>query len=149
MAYMNFQGPGFTLEIPTDWYITSSPQFQAIFLGTSTTEGVRPNLSIAIRPVEADVTPEAVAAESLRIQQAQYSEYEVLEEIDFSEQGGSGFWRRYQWLNDSHNMKIVQIQVFLVNDSLLHTLTATTTQTYYDEIQATLVHMLTSFRFVN
>lgn len=31
MEFKQFKGPGFETMIPTDWFISSSPQFQAIF----------------------------------------------------------------------------------------------------------------------
>jgi len=149
MTFMDFQGPGFMLRTPTDWYITSSPQLQAVFVGPQTDGGVRPNLTVAIRPVEADVTPLAVAAEARKTQENQYPEYEVQAETDFAEQGGAGFIRRYRWLNSDRNVPVVQVQAFHVYEGLLYTLTATSTEVDFPDVEQTFDTMLMSFRFVS
>lgn len=148
MNYMQFQGPGFEMEIPTNWLITSSPQYQAMFLAPQDEQvGMRANLMVTLRPVTEDVTLQRVAEETRRMQEREYADYTVTDEVDFSEQGGSLFVRRYQWHNARNNLDVAQIQGFVKFADVLFTLTATRLnqpeQAYLDEI---FEDMINSFR---
>jgi len=124
MAFMNFDGPNFTMEVPTNWIVTSSPQFQAIFLGPNDPL-VRSNLVISLRPVEANVTYQAVGASAREAQEREYPQYQILQEIDFGAQGGTGMLRHYRWVNAENNATIIQVQAFFVVGQILFTLTGT------------------------
>jgi hypothetical protein len=147
---MLFEGPTFTMEAPTNWVVSSSPQFQAIFLGP-TDQPIRPNLIISIHPVNADVTPESVAETARQTQTSEYNGYEVLAEVNFSEYDGQGVMRRYRWVNPNGDVPVVQVQAFFIHQAMLHTLTATRAETVpagigqnVDEI---FDRMMQSFRF--
>lgn len=144
METKHFQGPGFVMEVPTDWFISSSPQFQAVFLSPPTADGLRANLTVSMRPVEADVTVLAVAQATGEAQAAEYPQYEVLEEIDYTQQGGSGFLRRYRWRNDDG--PLVQTQAFFLVAQMLFTLTGTARDTIADDAQPIFNAMIDSFR---
>lgn len=147
MQYQHFQGPNFITEIPTDWFITSSPRYQVMFVGPVLSNGSRPNFSISIRPVERTVTASGVAAATRQGQETEYPQYEVLEEIDFTQTGGTGFQRRYRWFNNETNSRVVQVQTFVVVAQMLFTLTGTRADiedaAFIDEI---FDHIVQSFR---
>jgi hypothetical protein len=149
MEFMQFQGPTFTIEVPPTWFVASNPQFQALFLTKAGIDPIRANYAISLRPVEKDVTAQAVAQTAKENQQEQYPGYQIMEEIDFSEQGGMGFFRRYQWLNEQQNAPVIQMQAMFVVNQILYTLTATRSQpsniANLDEI---FDHMTASFRVV-
>ena len=149
MQYMNFQGPSFILEVPVDWVVSSSPQFQAIFLGPAD-QPVRPNVLISIRPLEENVTVAQVAEQTRLNQERDYPQYEIIAEIDFTEQGGVGFLRRYRWLNTEGNTPIVQTQAFFVYNNLLYSITATRAESIPENVANLLDdifdHMIESFR---
>ena len=152
MAYMNFQGPTFTMETPTNWVISASPQFQAIFLGPND-QTIRPNLAVSLRPIEAGVTYQAVAEGAKESQQAQYPQYEVLQEVDYGQTGGFGLLRQYRWFSADNGISVVQKQVFFVVGQLLFTLTATRGDDLAPataaEFDTTFDHMIETFRITD
>jgi len=124
MQYMSFQGPNFTMEVPTNWLVSASPQFQAIFVKPGD-YSISPNLVISLRPVEVGVTYKAVAESAREAQAQQYPEYEVTAEVDYGAAGGTGMMRHYKWLNADSDELVMQAQAFFVVGQLLFTLTAT------------------------
>lgn len=127
LQYMQFDGPSFQMQIPTTWQITSSPQFQAMFIGQKADPNttVRPNLMVTIRPVEDNVTPTAVAARALQVQSENYPEFELLGEVDYTQQGGVGVLRQFVWRDAEQDVSVTQMQAFFVFAGLLYTLTGT------------------------
>lgn len=123
--WMHFQGPSFTLQAPTDWFITSTPQVQAMFIAQPEAGGLRPNVAVTIRPVEDTVTPRGVAESAREVQQHEYPRYTVLEELDGEETGQPLFLRRYSWFNQSIGVSVLQVQLYCIVSQLLYTVTAT------------------------
>ena len=146
MSFMLFQGPGFELEVPTDWLVTSSPEYQAMFLGPKLDLDLRANLMITIRPVQDDVTAGAVAEQARVFQEHEYDDYEVVEEVDFSQNGGLAFLRRFEWFNKDHAKRVYQVQYFFVYSNILFTLTATRYSDSDHQIDALFDHMIKTFR---
>jgi hypothetical protein len=141
--YMNFQGPTFHLDIPTDWTITSSPQFQAVFLAPGSGDGLRPNMTISMRPVQEGVTPAAVAEEAAQLQRQRHADFTVLEESSAEEKSPS-FFRRFRWTNTEQQVSVLQAQVYIVYGGLLYIIT--TTSTGDAAIEESFAHMLNTFR---
>lgn len=125
MDTKHFQGPGFSLQVPTDWFISSSPQLQVIFFAPPEADGFRANLAIAMRLLQGDVALNAVATEARRIQEAEYPEYQVIREFDFTEQGGIAIQRVYRWWDETAGRPLLQMQTFVLAGQVLFTLTAT------------------------
>jgi hypothetical protein len=146
MNFMNFEGPTFTMEVPTNWFVTSSPQFQALFLAPPGEDTIRTNFAVSMRPVEADVTVKAVAETARANQEKEYPDYDVLKEVDFTEQGGVGFQRHYRWFNQQQDAEIIQAQTFFVVKQILYTLTAT--RSVDSDIDDIFDHMAASFRIM-
>lgn len=149
MQFMNFEGPNFTLEVPTNWVISSSANFQAIFLGPGD-QPIRPNLVLAIRALEEGVTYQDVAASARETQEREYPEFNLLEEKDYGESGGSVLTRRYEWLNPANNVRVVQTQAFITAGQLLFTMTATRAAelkpAQQREVDTIFDHIIQSFR---
>jgi hypothetical protein len=145
MEYMEFIGAGFTLQTPTEWLITSSPEHQVIFLGGNNPQGVRPNVMVAIRAVDDSVTLSKLASETRQAQQTELPHYQVLDEVDNSERGV--YERTYRWARPSDNTAIVQTQRFYVLGNLYFAFTSTRLEQerQHDPI---FKHMLNSFRLV-
>jgi len=145
MEYMEFIGAGFTLQTPTEWLITASPEHQVIFLGPNNPQGVRPNVMVSIRAVDNSVTVDKLVTETFTAQQAQLSQYRVLNEVDNRDRGV--FERTYQWARVNDNAKIIQTQRFYVLGNLLFSFTATRLdqEAQYEPV---FKHMLNSFRLV-
>jgi len=145
-TYMQFRGPGFEIEIPTDWLITSAPEYQVMFLGPKYNGELRPNLVITIRPVDENVFPEQIAKETQKIQEKEYPEYQVLEEVDYGKEGGTAFLHRYSWHNSQYDKDILQIQCFFVVARILFTITATRPRDYEQTLDEIFEYMIGSFR---
>jgi hypothetical protein len=147
MKTMNFEGPGFTLQVPTNWFLTSAPQIQAMFVAPPR-DGVRANFMVTLRPLEEQVTLEAVAKSSLKTQEKEYDKFELLEAGDYKKEKLKGHMRHYKWFSKEHNAGIVQRQVLFVRDRMLTTITATRTDfPGTEDIDKAFADMLASFKF--
>lgn len=148
MNFMEFQGPGFTMMTPTDWMITSSLQFQALFLAPSDSGGFNANLAVSIRRITDDVTVLSVAESTKDTQSNEYDQYEVLEEVDYTRKGGLAFLRKYRWLQQDNQIGVVQTQAFLVAGTILFTLTGSRSEDSPDgeALDGIFLQMIESFR---
>lgn len=146
MNTMNFEGPGFTMQVPTNWVVTSSPQIQAMFVSPPR-QGGRANFMVTIRPVNQDVTLEQVAASALETQKKEYEKFDLLETSEFRLGELVGTQRHYTWFSQEHNAPIRQRQVILVTGGLMFTITLTRTDVKeLEELDAILAEMLASFK---
>jgi hypothetical protein len=146
MQYMEFNGPGFTLEFPTDWLVSATQQAQTVFQGPRHQTDLHPNLMITIRQAAPGVTAPAVAEEARKTQEREYPEFKVVNEVDFTENGGAGFLRQYTWHNARNDIAVAQIQAFFVVAGVLFTLTATRAQKDDASIDDVFYHMIDTFR---
>jgi len=144
---MDFKGPGFHLQVPTDWFISSSPQIQAMFVAPNAEEKIRPNFLITIRPLEMDVKLEEIVQIAKETQMKEYPQYEVLEEGKLDKDPG-GFYRSYEWKQEMRQVKIIQRQIMFINNSMLYTITTTRSEmTEAQKIDLLFDHMINSFHF--
>jgi hypothetical protein len=151
MVMKDFKGPGFSMQVPTDWYITSTHEIQAMFISPPYEDGSQANLMVTINPVEEDVTVQSVAEEARKNQEAQYPAYEVLAEGEIEGTEGKGFHREYEWFNADKELRVHQKQVMLVVNNMLYVLTTTRPAVeerteIVKQIDATLQQMLNSFK---
>jgi len=125
--FMTFEGPTFTMQIPTNWFISSSPRFQAVFISPEKSEGEKifPNMLVAIRRLKEGTSAAMVAESAREKQQETYPDYEVITEKEHNADGFSSFERVYRWHNPDQNSDIQQWQTFYVHQNILYTLTAT------------------------
>jgi len=144
-TWMDFQGPGFTLKVPSDWMINASPTVQAAFLAPNHGQPLRANLVITLRPVQADVTATEVAVTAAESQANEYSEYQFDQEKPITAGTIEGVYRRYRWTNDNPKVPLIQSQTFFVYQRVLFTLTATCTLTEQPQMQPILDEMVESF----
>jgi hypothetical protein len=145
MAFMNFQGAGFQLEVPTDWLITSSPQFQSAFIAPAAKFG-KANLTINTRSVEKNATLLAIATAARGMQAREFPKFEVISEGMVANTGDRAYERVYRWENDQNGAKIWQRQVLILIPGILLTVTATREdRENTQELDAIFEHMLSSF----
>ena len=138
---MIFNGPGFSMQVPTDWSISSNSKYQAIFSATTSTGEFRPNLVVAVRRVKAEVKATDVAATARVNQEAEYNNYNLRFENELT---NGSFKRSYMWDHKESKSHIHQTQFFQINKSLLYTLTATNTSDQSD-FEELLNQMIESF----
>jgi hypothetical protein len=146
MQMMAFQGPTFTLQVPTHWFVSSTPQFQAVFLMPS--DGIRllrPSVTISLRPVLDDVTAAAVAASEMSYLREAHPDLQILDEFGFDDNGQKRFYRRFSWHDAENNLDILQSQSFVIEAGTLYVIT--TTSNGDPEIESIFADMLESFKF--
>lgn len=147
MDTMRFQGPGFALDVPTNWVVAASPQAQAVFFGPQVS-GIQSNLIITIRRVATGVTLQEIARVSDENQRVVSANYTVLGEQDYTEEGGSAFVRRFTRTTGEGSV-VEQIQALILVDTLLYTLTGTSAaegdNPELTEVKALLDLMIRSF----
>ncbi|HEX3049304.1 MAG TPA: DcrB-related protein [Aggregatilineaceae bacterium] len=144
MEFKHFRGPAFRIDVPTDWFVGATPQFQAIFQAPVVRQGIQPNLTVAVRPVKPEVVATAVAAQTRDVQEKEYPGYQVLTEYDYTPEGGIAVQRLYQW--QQNGVGILQLQVFVVVAQLLYTLTATRPADDDPDLDAVFAQMVQSFQ---
>ena len=124
MKLMHFQGPKFLMQVPTDWLISSTPQFQAIFTAPDDGGSIHGNVVVSIRAVQDDVTAVGVAEAAKNTQEKEYPQYQVLEEM-LNETEIPSVQRTYKWHKIDREIDIMQRQAFHVYEGKLYTLTGT------------------------
>lgn len=146
MKTMLFLGPTFTLEVPTNWFVAATPQYQALFSDPEVVDGFQANVAIAVRSVEAQVTVEAVAESAKQTQAREYPAYRVLTEEN-AEQIPQAIKRTYVWKHPELDKTIKQTQFFHIANGRLYTLTATrlANSANVEEIDAVVDHMINTF----
>ena len=147
MDVMTFQGPGFHLNVPTNWVVFSNPQFQAMFVAPPSPAG-RANLGIALRPVSEGTELAKIAETALAMQQKDYPKFKVVREGALEGSGGKGFERVYTWHNEQQKIDLHQRQVMFLVKGVLTTLTATReNRKEAEELDKVLEAMVASFAF--
>ncbi len=148
METKEFRGPGFALMIPTEWLISSSLDFQAIFLAPRHADSTQANLTISMRQLEAGATLDAVLRALRDTQTRAYPQFRLIGEYDFSQEGGSGFMQRYRWQNTNQNAAFVQTQALFLVERILFTLTGTAPEQHADSYDGLFEKMVESFRVI-
>lgn len=145
--FKQFLGPGFTMLVPTHWYVASTPQHQAAFVAPEAGE-VKSNLVVSINKAATGVTVKELSAAAKARQSQEYPQYQVIDEKDLSKEGYQAVERRYQWFNAEHKAIILQRQIIMMLDQVVYTLT--TTQKYDGagdkETDQIFTQMLNTFR---
>lgn len=147
MKTMNFQGPGFKMQVPTNWFINSSPQIQAMFVAPPH-GNLRANLMVTMRPLEKGVSLADVVKSSLETQKKEYPEFKLLEETDYKIDEWTGVARVYKWYSTEHKTRLLQRQVFFLINQMLTTITTTRTDAdKAEEFDQIFEKILQSFHF--
>jgi hypothetical protein len=145
-TWMLFQGPGFTLKSPSDWFITAAPTIQVMFVAPYSGEKIRGNLAISLQPVQEDVTSVSVAEIAKETQQRDYPQFEVVAEVAIQVDTLEGIYRLYTWYNPQEALFVTQLQTFFVVNQMLITLTGTCSQKQEAEFLPSFNEMIDSFR---
>lgn len=141
-----FNGPGFALAIPTDWYTTSTPELQAIFVSPTAENGRRASLTVSIRLLEDDADLQTLAATVDNTRAQTHDSYERIAEEDYTESGGSGFQHYYRWFSPENNSAVYQLQTFFLAGNVLFTLTGSMPEGLQQDYLQLLILITNSFR---
>jgi len=145
-VWVDFQGPLFTLRSPSDWYVTSTPDIQAMFIEPNRGQEIRANVIISLRPVQENVTVDGVLGSAQEQQRAQYPEFNLVAQEEVQAGEGVGKYQMYTWVNPENGVPVLQAQAFFIVNNLLFTLTATCDQREQEEATPVFNEMFGSLR---
>lgn len=149
MQTMPFFGPTFILEMPTDWFVGASAQFQATLRSPVPDGGIFPNLAIAIRRLEEGATLREVIASARQTQEKEYPAYRIVSESPLTANSVPGIRRQFEWQPPDLETGVHQQQVSFLVGQELYTLTATRAVDSENttELDQIFDHMIGSFEF--
>ncbi len=146
MQNMKFQGPTFTLQVPTNWFVASTPKFQAMFVVPPGSEEIKANLAVTIIPLKEEVNMTEILNSSKFAQEKAYKGYEVISEVTH-QNGLEGFERKFKWFNPDGEVNIIQRQLFVLFNQVIYTITATREDKAETEsIEPIFTEVMASFR---
>jgi len=150
--WVEFQGPGFTMEVPSEWRVMASPQFQAIFFSPLIGQDPRrANLTVALQDVPDDTTARALVDVLNRMQADSYPDFSVVCETADAAGEVSKIQRTLRWRNPSSGETVLQHQACHVRDGLACILTGSRPDGLPDDVatgvDGVFQRMLASFAF--
>jgi len=122
---MIFQGPGFTLDMPSDWRVRALPEVQALISKLAPDASIPASFAVALRPTETTVTLETMVDKLQQELPQSYTQFALLEEGELTISGQPAYGFHYTWFNDDHDLTIVQSQIFMLVDETMVILTST------------------------
>ncbi len=149
MQTMPFFGPTFILEMPTDWFVGASAQFQATLRSPVPDGDIFPNLVIAIRRLEEGATLKEVITSARQTQEQQYPGFRAMSETPLTTNSVPGVRRRFEWRPPGRETAVHQQQVSFLAGQQLYVLTATrpTGSENAAALDGIFDHMIGSFEF--
>jgi hypothetical protein len=141
-----FEGPGFNMQIPTNWLISSTPAYQAMFFAPREDDDTQANMTVSIRKLEEGGSLLEVVNVARAKQVEEYPQFQVLEEVDYTEKGGTGYKQKYRWHNEDAKQDVVQTQAFFMFDQFIFSLTGTTFLQHAEKYDPIIEDMIKSFR---
>ncbi len=124
MDTMHFIGPTFSLDVPTDWFVISSPEYQTAFLAPRDARGHRASFTVAIKPVLRPVTAQQFAEFIQEIYDQTGVSREVLETEEVSLGEVKGYAITFLLSRGEDSVPMWQRQVVAINGDLIYVLVA-------------------------
>ncbi len=144
--WVNFQGPIFSLRVPSNWFVNATPEIQAMIVEPPRGENqLRSNLIITLQAVQPDVTVDAVLQNARRTQQQEYPRFALQDEGMVTGRAVEGRFQFYTWFNEESKVEVLQSQTFYIANEVLFTLTTTCALDRQAEVMPILAEMLESF----
>lgn len=144
--WVNFQGPIFSMRVPSNWFVNATPEIQAMLVEPPRGENqLRSNLIITLQAVQPDVTVDAVLQNARRTQQQEYPRFTLQDEGKVTGRAIEGRFQFYTWFNEESNVEVLQSQTFYIANEVLFTLTTTCALDRQAEVMPILTEMLESF----
>ncbi|MFN7210049.1 MAG: hypothetical protein ACK4P1_06615 [Aggregatilineales bacterium] len=144
--WVNFQGPIFSLRVPSNWFVNATPEIQAMIVEPPRGENqLRSNLIITLQAVQPDVTVDAVMQNARRTQQAEYPRFALQDEGMVTGRAVEGRFQFYTWFNEETQTEVLQSQTFYIANGILFTLTTTCALDRQEEVMPIFAEMLESF----
>ncbi|MDL1923881.1 DUF1795 domain-containing protein [Chloroflexi bacterium CFX3] len=144
--WVNFQGPIFSMRVPSNWFVNATPEIQAMLVEPPRGENqLRSNLILTLQAVQPDVTVDAVLQNARRTQQQEYPRFTLQDEGKVTGRAVEGRFQFYTWFNEETNIEVLQSQTFYIANEVLFTLTTTCALDRQAEVMPILTEMLESF----
>jgi hypothetical protein len=144
--WVHFQGPAFSLRVPSNWFVNATPQIQAMIVEPPRGENqLRSNLIITLQAVQPDVTVDAVLQNARRTQQQEYPRFALQDEGAVTGRAVEGRYQVYTWFNEENQTEVLQTQTFYIANGILFSLTTTCSVERQDEVMPIFGEMLGSF----
>jgi hypothetical protein len=144
--WVNFQGPIFSMRVPSNWFVNATPEIQAMLVEPPRGENqLRSNLILTLQAVQPDVTVDAVLQNARRTQQQEYPRFTLQDEGKVTGRAVEGRFQFYTWFNEESNVEVLQSQTFYIANEVLFTLTTTCALDRQAEVMPILTEMLESF----
>jgi hypothetical protein len=154
---MRFVGPTFTLDVPTDWFVLSAPQYQTTFLSPQAKEGWRASFIITLRALDQNETPtprefiEAAMAAYRAAGETHDSPTEVLETGTLPFGDMEGHYGRVQFADPQTGQAVCQTVAVAFYREMAHVFSATRVAdgdaALLDKVDAIFEQMFASLRF--
>jgi hypothetical protein len=149
IMWIGFQGPSFTMRVPSNWVLTATPELQVVVLEPERPAGeLRANLIVSLRPVTEGLTSAAVLESTRKNQLEQYPHFKLHEEGVVNGRKGEGSYQNYTWLNPENSIPVAQVQAFFVANKMLYSITTTCDERRAKAVMYILGEMLNSFQII-
>ena len=138
-----------SLQVPEGWSVAAHPQFDLLILSPAE-RGYRSNLGFSQVAVD-DLTPEslrAIIARTKAEQQADYANFQQLEERDFWLDGRPAYLQRYQWQPEGGQRFSQLLAAVAVSPQALLEIHGATLQPLAPRYLPLLLEILGSLRFI-
>ncbi|MFW6015543.1 MAG: DcrB-related protein [bacterium] len=136
---------GWKIGIPEGWVDAS----QVIVTGPMKDE-YSPTINVLQEPLDSPTSPRAYATEKRAELQQEFSGqgYEVIEEGPIEIGDEKSFQRTHTWTLPNKNIKITQMQVYILRDDKAIIITATEKSDRFEDMKSTFMDALDKFEFV-
>ncbi|MBN2385615.1 MAG: hypothetical protein JXB85_01245 [Anaerolineales bacterium] len=148
METMLFRGPGFEMQVPTNWLIRASPQHQAIFITPQREDNLLANLVVDLVRISSDVGLAEIRILLQRTRQDLFPDAEVLVEDEATLDGRPAYHCFYRFQHPKADKATLQRIIALPVDGMLVSLTASRTAGEAADLDRTLAGMIQDFKFV-
>jgi hypothetical protein len=147
MEFKHFSGPGFEMQVPTDWFISSSPHFQAMFTSPEGEGGVKANLVVSIEPITKNYGLKEARAALQESKSFVMKGSEVISEVETKLDGLPAFHGLYKVTPEGAAKPIVLRQVVCTSKKMIISLIASRTVGVEPEFDQAIAVMIDKFKF--
>ncbi|PJF28173.1 MAG: hypothetical protein CUN52_13515 [Phototrophicales bacterium] len=147
--WMRFIGPNFTMQVPSEWMVISSTQFQVMFLSPPMQDGRSINLVLVLQT--SDTTPQDYINTMVKPQAQTRDNYQLLTDAPFTTQSGVTGYQYVFSATYEPNQVILQRHIIFKQANTLYWFLASLPTNIAHDLQAKindiLNTMLESFMF--
>ncbi|MGB5436666.1 MAG: hypothetical protein WBM98_12310 [Maribacter sp.] len=145
VAKRTYKGSGFTIVIPENWKVKRLDDTRTMFVGPKIGNS---HFAFFVTRIGREGKNYLDAAKATKGQQANYTNYTILEGKDISQEGFSAYSRRSSWFAEDIDMVLFVREIFTQSSSHVFILSASIPNTpHMTDLDKLAVSILNSFRF--